>query len=464
MKKIFALIISFWAFFNTYAQYNCYTIVVGKDASETGKVIVAHNEDDYGDLVVNIHKVPQQNFGKNHYYKFINGDSVRFAKSTYGFLWIETTNQLFGDFYINEYGVSICSNACKSKEKDELKPDKSNWLQIKELTLDFRRMIAMRAKSSRQAVEIAARLIDTLGYGSSGRTYVFADANEAWIMAVVKGKQYVAIRLPDDCVAVIPNYFTIREIDTTDKQNIYYSKNLFSYAISKGWYKPQEMAFMFRNVYGDPESLISINNIPRHWAGMCLLHKNYAIYNEFPFCFKPDKKINFEIIKKVLSNHYENTDYELAKSKGNNIHQSLTHPICNYGTVYSVFVDYNEPNNKNIVWLAFRNPCINPYLPIVFDINELPENFTNTTYNHWQLTHFSPDYNLPDKNINHAFVLASNYTKSIEKDFGLFYSKAEKDKISNENKFIQQISKNNDSKTSLKILKKYYKHLEKITK
>jgi dipeptidase len=96
-------------------------------------------------------------------------------------------------------------------------------------------------------------------------------------MAVVKGKQYVAVRLPDDCVAIIPNYYTIREFDTTDKQNVIFSKNLFNYAASKGWYKPQEETFVFRNVYGDPESLISINNIPRHWAGLNILHKNYEI-------------------------------------------------------------------------------------------------------------------------------------------------------------------------------------------
>jgi hypothetical protein len=52
----------------------------------------------------------------------------------------------------------------------------------------------------------------------------------------------------------------------------------------------------------------------------------------------------------------------------------MTHPICNFGTVYSVFVDYQNENKNIFVWFSFRNPCINPYLPIVFDINQLPEN------------------------------------------------------------------------------------------
>jgi hypothetical protein len=57
MKNIFVLTSFLFAFFYSIAQTNCYSIVVGKNASENGKVIVAHNEDDYGDLVVNIHKV-----------------------------------------------------------------------------------------------------------------------------------------------------------------------------------------------------------------------------------------------------------------------------------------------------------------------------------------------------------------------------------------------------------------------
>ena len=34
------------------------TIIVGKDASATGYVLVAHNEDDY-DCVIQVHKVPR---------------------------------------------------------------------------------------------------------------------------------------------------------------------------------------------------------------------------------------------------------------------------------------------------------------------------------------------------------------------------------------------------------------------
>ncbi len=39
---------------------NCFTIVAGRQATADGSVLLAHNEDDRGRLLVNVHKVPAQ--------------------------------------------------------------------------------------------------------------------------------------------------------------------------------------------------------------------------------------------------------------------------------------------------------------------------------------------------------------------------------------------------------------------
>ena len=49
---------------------SCSTIIVGKDASATGYVLVAHNEDDY-DCVIQVHKVPR--------IRHKPGETIRFA-------------------------------------------------------------------------------------------------------------------------------------------------------------------------------------------------------------------------------------------------------------------------------------------------------------------------------------------------------------------------------------------------
>ena len=49
---------------------SCSTVIVGKAASATGYVLVAHNEDDY-DCVIQVHKVPR--------IRHEAGETIRFA-------------------------------------------------------------------------------------------------------------------------------------------------------------------------------------------------------------------------------------------------------------------------------------------------------------------------------------------------------------------------------------------------
>lgn len=72
----------------------------------------------------------------------------------------------------------------------------------------LRRLVAERARSAREAVEIAGALIEEFGY-TSGRSYQFCDKNEAWVFQIPTGRRYVAKRIPDDHVYMIPNNYTI---------------------------------------------------------------------------------------------------------------------------------------------------------------------------------------------------------------------------------------------------------------
>ncbi|HIE16444.1 MAG TPA: hypothetical protein EYP69_05925, partial [Bacteroidales bacterium] len=99
-----------------YTAYNCYTIAVSKGASKQGTVLLGHNEDDWGDLIVNLYKVLPKTHSSEEKIVLLNGTEIPQVKHTYGYLWWETTNQKFGDYYLNEKGVSICSNACLSRE------------------------------------------------------------------------------------------------------------------------------------------------------------------------------------------------------------------------------------------------------------------------------------------------------------------------------------------------------------
>ena len=60
MKKVFTLaFLLLGGFFCGAQNDNCFGIIVGKNASATGEVILGHNEDDGGEQMLNIYAGPE---------------------------------------------------------------------------------------------------------------------------------------------------------------------------------------------------------------------------------------------------------------------------------------------------------------------------------------------------------------------------------------------------------------------
>ena len=209
--------------------FNCFSVIAGKNATADGSVMFAHNEDDWGDRMVNFYKVPRADHQHGEMITMETGAKLQQATQTWSYLWLEMPEMSFSDSYMNEWGVTIASDACSSREEEGELTDGGigYWL---------RRAMAERAKSAREAVKIGGALVSQFGYASSGRTYCIADTKEAWMLSVVNGKHWVAKRIPDDEVAIIPNYYTITTIDLKDTLNYYGSADLVDYAVKKKWY------------------------------------------------------------------------------------------------------------------------------------------------------------------------------------------------------------------------------------
>ena len=444
----------FFLFFSLFVQAqifsNCYTIVAGKKVTQTGSVLIGHNEDDGGNLIINLHKVPRVTHSETEY-NLTTGAKISQTEETYQLLWIETTQQNFGDFFMNEFGVTICSNVCASKEDTA----------IGQISYDLRKIVAERATSARQAVLIAGQLIDEIGYASSGRTYCFGDAYEVWIFAVAKGKHWIAQRVPDNEVAIIPNYYTIGEIDLSDSANFIGSSDIISYAIDRNWYKPDSNTiFNFRLAYGTQQSLSGNWNIPRHWAGINMLSKkSFLLTDNFPFSFEPNKKISINDFMTVLSSHFENTVFEVNKDSVNNPHSGKIHTICNSSTKFSVVAElhntYSE-NNQNVVWFAPMNPCVNPYVPIHFTIDSFPSEYSNCNWNNAIKFHFDKEQNNYENNPEHASSFFNYRTLYINEKYWTRSNNAINQKLKIEKEAKQNFIGNNKGEISYEFLMKIY--------
>ena len=396
------------------SQYNCFSILVGKNATTDGSVLIAHNEDDGGVNLVNWYKVPRLSHQKGKNISLINGGQIPQVNETYSFLWLEMPGQSFADSYMNEWGVTIASNWCEPREETADLIDGGIGYYL-------RRIMAERAKSAKEAVKIAGSIVDSIGYANSGRTYCIADPNESWMMSIVQGKHWVAEKIPDDHISIIPNYYTIQDVDLSDTLNFLGSPDIVDYAIKRGWYDPESSKeFNFRLAYGKPSSINSISyNIVREWGATNLLSPiEYELSDDFPFSFIPKEKVSIQDLMGVLQHHYEDT--KLEDKTIASPHDYDFEPICRKNTQYGMVAQLRNwlPSEIGaVMWLAPHRPCSQVFVPWYFGISKIPSNFAVGDYNSALDNHFNKYEDIKTHTSSHIFWNYVNYAEEVDNGY-----------------------------------------------
>ena len=349
----------------------CYSIVVGKKTSVDGCVIIAQNEDDGLPQIVNHHKIPRKKHPSGETVKLRNGGQLAQAGQTWAYIWSEMPGMLFSDSYLNEWGVCVTSDNCPSREdKPEITDGGIGYM--------LRRLVAERAKTAREGVLLAGKLVERFGYIDSGRTYIICDPDEGWLFCVVNGKHWMAQRVADDEVAMVANTYTIRRIDLSDKANFLASKDIITYAVSRDWYNSKKDGpFDFAAVYANPNSASNYSNFGRQWSGFkYVAAKPIKIGPDLPFSVVPKRKVKVADIMQILRHDYKGTIIE-ASSPQRSPQESGT-PICNDGTQTSFVAQLrkDKPLDISLVyWMCLSSPRTSFYIPYHFGISEFPAGY-----------------------------------------------------------------------------------------
>jgi dipeptidase len=351
----------------------CYTVLVGRKASADGSVMVAHNEDDYGDVIVNVRKIHPRDYGAPQKVDLGKGGVFESDGKTNGFLWIEATAQEFADSFVTERGLVVTSDSCPSREMSQDLTDGGIGYML-------RRIMAEQGTSARDAIRIAGALVEKFGYRGSGRTYSVADKNEAWMMAVIRGRHWFAERVPDDEVAVIPNAYSIRLVRPDDPDCFMGSRDIVDYARKNGWYdEAKDGPFDFKKAFERPPRPKPVfdGNTLRSWRGLTILSgRTWPVNDTYPFSFRPAKKVTAEALMALLRDHYEGTEYDATDgyATGTPNHTKFR-TICTASTINSFVACLNgklpEPISV-LVWLAFGKPDTTVYLPVYYGVEDLP--------------------------------------------------------------------------------------------
>ena len=358
----------------------CMTILAGRKATQSGEILIGHNEDAPGRFIMQTHIVSKQRRKPNTHITF-EPDLAELELSTTrtNLLWSEAqtcstnySDSAFCDLYVNGHGVVICSNNCADSREDS--PELTNG----GIGYGLRRLVAERAKSARDAVNIACELVGKWGYASSGRSYAFADRDEIFVMQVVNGKHWAVQRVPDDEVAVIPNHYTIHE---PDRKAPGYSE-LVNYAQKRGWYNPDDDTFDFAKVYQSPETWGLDKNTYRHVKAfeilldMDLSELHKSEWQGLPFSIKPAKKVNIDTMKTILRSHKANPHFS----------KPLT--ICNTETLESTIIQLRPNQDRIILRKALGRPDYSPYIAWYFGLPDVPEDYEDSDSERALTEHF----------------------------------------------------------------------------
>jgi dipeptidase len=383
---------------HTIFEEDCTTIIVGKDATADGSVLVAHNEDDSGEVTVRLHVVPENTHPNS--FKLTDGSviyrephtmlSVSVPETSYGYVWSEMKGLDFSDSYVNEHGVMIASdNAGGSREDNP--PLVGGGIRYY-----LRRLAIEQTRTSRECASYIIRLVEAFGYGHGGRVYITADPSEAWVVQVVNGKHCLAQRVPDDSVVVIPNKYVSREVDLSDTENFMASSGLEEYAIERGWYDPANGNLDFTMVYGNPKSTKSGRNVYRQQTGLYLLTGRVFPADDLPFSVKPDHKITvkelMEVMRSVVCYGYQ---VDEAVEMPGRFHNNLPMRAISSGVTQESFVmqlrDWLPPEIGVVYWRAGNVPDINAYvawypLAMIRSGIDFPETYAYADLDHMDLS------------------------------------------------------------------------------
>ena len=389
----------------TSSAMGCFAVVVGKKASSDGAVLLGHNEQNDGQRFLNFRKIPRIKHNDSETITLLGGARIPQVKESYAFLWSENPGLAYSDAYLNEWGVAVVSDGCPDRAEELEKLEAEGQLVKGGITYMLRRLIVERAKTAREGVQTACEIIEQVGYGSS-RTLVIADPQEAWLLSMTRGKHWVAQRVPDDAVVLLPNIYIIGEVDLKDKRNFLSSPGLIEYAIKKKWYDPSgEKPFSFCRAYSQPRKRLMD---PRQWRGQCLVTGQEIKDKpdrQLSFSVKPAGKLSVKDVIAILRCH----------GKG-----GICNEITQEAAVFQLRSDDMPKEIGCVYWRASAEPCTSVLTPWYCGISETPKEYYKPVEIKKNLTleyHFSESAGKFAADDEHAWWIFKNLQDKVNADY-----------------------------------------------
>ena len=298
--------------FTIVSSWACTNLLVGKAASLDGSTMVTYSADSYA-LYGELYHWPAATYPANTWLDVREWDSNKYLGKI---PQVSQTYNVIGN--MNEYQLCIGETTFGGRKELVDSTGIMDYGSLIYITLQ-------RSKTAREAIKVMTDLVAAYGYCSGGESFSIVDKNEVWILEMIgkgvgnKGAVWVAVRIPDDCIAAHANQSRIHQFPLNDKENCLYSKDVISFARSKGYFNGKDSEFSFAKTYN-----------PLDWGGLRYCEARvWSFFNQYtnnagqwlsyilgensepmPLYVKPNRKLGVKDLMTSMRDHYEGTPFD----------------------------------------------------------------------------------------------------------------------------------------------------------
>ncbi len=379
----------------------CTTVLVGRKASYDGSTMIARNDDGFFDvkklIVVDPKKQPRK-------YKSVIGqleielpdNPLRYTSTPS----VSTKRGIWAANGINEANVGMTATETITSnplvlgadpyvrfKKAESKKEKDVPGGIGEEDLVV--LVLPYIHSAREGVLRLGELLEKYGtYEANG--IAFNDKDECWWLETIGGHHWMARRVGDDEVVIMPNQLGIDYFDFDDaygkKKNYLCSADLKQFVEENHLDLNTDGRFNPRYVFGSHSDSDHVYNTPRGWfMGRYFCPTKYkwdgenADFNpesdNIPWALVPEKKVTVEDVKYVLSSYYQGTPYNpysnVAEPK-KGMYRSIG--IGRTGVMAVLQIRGYVPEAiRGVEWICFGSNAFNTVVPVYTNTDRMPK-------------------------------------------------------------------------------------------
>lgn len=317
-RKGLTLLLSLFLGIHTSPLFACTNLIAGKNATMDGSVLLTYAADSHS-LYGELYHWPAQTWPTGSVLDVREWDTGKYLGQI---PQVKHTYSVVGN--MNEHQLTIAETTFGGR------PELVDSTGI----MDYGSLIYIalqRAKTAREAIKVMTELVRDYGYYSSGESFSIADPNEAWIMEMIgkgtdyKGAVWVAVRIPDDCIAAHANQARIRQFPLNDPENCLFAPDVITFARQMGYFDGINKDFSFADAYAPLDFMALRACEARVWSFFRKADPTMDRYlpyilgespDAMPLFIKPNRKLSAQDFKNFMRDHYEDTPLDMTQDAG----------------------------------------------------------------------------------------------------------------------------------------------------